>query len=149
MVGEGDDRPRLESIAHRLQVAHAVEFTGFISEERKVELLQRMWFKVTTSSKEGWGLTVIEANACGTPVIASNVEGLRDAVKDNETGLLYPYGDVQKLTSSILLLLKDQALRDRLSANAIRWAKNFDWEIAAKETEKLLESRIAHVRNRA
>jgi len=142
IVGEGDDRPRLESMTRDLGLERVVEFTGFVPETRKVELLQRMWFKVTTSSKEGWGLTVLEANACGTPVVASNVQGLRDAVKDNETGLLYAYGDVGDLTSKILSLLTDNALRNRLTQAAIAWSQQFDWEIAAQQTLNLLEKRV-------
>lgn len=142
IVGEGDDRPRLEAITKELGLSGAVEFTGFVSEERKVELLQRMWFKVTTSSKEGWGLTVVEANACGTPVLSSNVPGLRDAVRENETGLFYTYGDVEDLIQKLLLLLRDEALRNRLSLNALEWGKRFDWDDSAMKTVKLLEQRI-------
>jgi glycosyltransferase involved in cell wall biosynthesis len=143
IIGEGDDRPRLEAIARELHLQHVVEFLGFVSEETKKDLLQKMWFKVTTSSKEGWGLTVLEANACGTPVIASNVEGLRDAVRDGETGLLYEFGNVADLTGKIIQLITDGALRSRLTMNAIAWATTFDWEQAAEETLRLLESRIA------
>jgi len=100
-----------------------------------------MWCKVTTSSKEGWGLTVIEANACGTPVIASDVEGLRDAVRDGETGLLYRFGDVADLAGKITRLLTDERLRQTLTQNAIEWSKKFDWEKAAQETLLLLKNR--------
>lgn len=141
IAGDGDDRPRLEQVAREVGVAGSVEFTGFISEERKVELLQQMWFKVATSAKEGWGLTVTEANACGTPVIASDVPGLRDAVRDNETGLLYPYGDIDRLSNTILALLKDAQLRERLAGNALRWANTFTWDAAADQTLELLRQR--------
>ncbi len=143
IVGEGDDRKRLEQIARDLGMENAVDFTGFVSLEKKVELLQRVWFKVTTSSKEGWGLTVLEANACGTPVIASNVPGLRDAVIDGETGLLYPYGDTESLARQMLLLLEDPALRNRLTERAISWAGKFTWDEAAGKTLALLEARVA------
>jgi glycosyltransferase involved in cell wall biosynthesis len=148
IVGEGDDRPRLEALARELRLEQAVEFTGFVSEDQKLSLLQQMWFKVTTSSKEGWGLTVIEANACGTPVIASNVQGLRDAVRDGETGLLYTFGDIADLSSKIAMLLNDQALRERLAANALTWAGTFDWEIAAHRTLTLLTARITSASSR-
>jgi glycosyltransferase involved in cell wall biosynthesis len=142
IAGDGDDRVRLEQVAREVGVAAAVEFTGFISEERKVELLQQMWFKVATSAKEGWGLTVTEANACGTPVIASDVPGLRDAVRNNETGILYPYGDIDRLTKAILVLLRDAQLRARLTGNAIGWADTFTWDAAAGRTLELLQRRI-------
>ena len=120
-----------------------VEFTGFVTEERKVELLQQIWFKVMTSAKEGWGLTVLEANACGTTVLASNVAGLRDAVRDGSTGLLYDYGDIDQLAKKILLLLKDTALRDRLVAGAEEYVRSFTWEAAAQKTLELLVRRVA------
>jgi glycosyltransferase involved in cell wall biosynthesis len=142
IVGEGDDRVRLESLTVRLGLQHCVRFTGFVSEERKLELMQQMWCKVTTSKKEGWGLTVIEANACGTPVVASNVPGLRDAVKDNETGLLYRYGDTHELAKQLTTLLTDEALRLRLARNSIAWAEKFDWNIAAEKTVALIEERV-------
>lgn len=142
IVGEGDDRPRLEELARALGIAGSVTFTGYVPEERKVELLQQMWVKVTTSSKEGWGLTVLEANACGTPVIAADVPGLRDAVRDGETGLLYPHGDIRKLSESAVLLLRDATLRNRLAAGALRWAKEFDWDVVADRALELLQQRI-------
>ncbi|MDL1892251.1 glycosyltransferase family 4 protein [Sphingobacteriales bacterium CHB3] len=142
VVGEGDDKPRLKAMAKQLGLSEAVEFTGFVSEEKKITLLQQMWFKVTTSSKEGWGLTVIEANACGTPVVASNVEGLRDAVRDGETGLLYEFGNLADLSSKMLQLLTNEALRKRLAENAVEWSKKFDWDRAAEETIGLLRKRL-------
>jgi glycosyltransferase involved in cell wall biosynthesis len=142
IVGEGDDRPRLERTAHEVGVSQQVRFTGFVSNEEKVALLQKMWFKVATSVKEGWGLTVTEANACGTPVIASNVPGLRDAVRDGETGLLYPYGDVNALAASMLRLLEDASLRDRFTQNALAYASTFTWDAAAEQTLQVL-NRVA------
>ncbi len=138
VVGEGDDRPRLKRLAAELGLTGIVTFAGFVSQQRKVELLQEMWLGVATSSKEGWGLTVLESNACGTPVIASDVPGLRDAVKDGETGLLYRHGDVEDLAGKIRKLLDDTALRAGLSANAVAWAGQFNWEDAATQTIEVL-----------
>ncbi len=143
IVGEGDDRPRLEELTRELHLEQSVEFKGFVTEEEKLKLLQQMWFKVTTSSKEGWGLTVIEANACGTPVLASNVQGLRDAVKDGETGLLYRFGDIEDLSKKITTLLENRALRETLAAHALTWAATFDWDTAARKTLELLQNHIA------
>jgi len=142
IVGEGDDRLRLEAQAGGLGLDECVTFTGYVSDARKVELLQEMWVMVTTSSKEGWGLTVLESNACGTPVIASNVPGLRDAIRDGETGVLYPYGDVADLASKILALLRDGSTRTRLGENAMVWAKTFDWDVAADRALEVLEKRV-------
>ncbi len=141
IVGEGDHRPALEKHAASLGLGDSVRFAGFVDEATKVELLQQVWFAVNSSSKEGWGLTVIEANACGTLVVAADVPGLRDAVRDGETGMLYEYGNIDDLAEKISLLLGDPGLRERLQAEACRWATTFDWDDAARETLKLLELR--------
>ena len=142
IVGEGDNRAALESFVREAGLQDSVTFTGFVPEEEKVRWLQKVWFAVNTSSKEGWGLTVIEANACGTAVVASNVPGLRDAVKDNETGLLYRYGDIDDLASKMSKMLHDEPLRNRLAASAYQWANTFDWDHAAERTFVLLEQRV-------
>jgi glycosyltransferase involved in cell wall biosynthesis len=142
IVGEGDDRPRLEALAAAADPAESVTFTGFVPDARKVELLQEMWVMATPSSKEGWGLTVVEANACGTPVVASNVPGLRDAVRNGETGLLYPYGDVPALAAALVQLLQNTELRKRLGEQAMTWAKTFDWDVAADRALEVLEERV-------
>ncbi len=142
VAGEGDDLGRLRKIAGELGIGGAVEFTGYVTEEQKVALLRKAWFTVTTSLKEGWGLTVIEANACGTPVIAADVPGLRDAVREGETGLLYPHGDVGALSARMLSLLGDEALRRRLGEEALRWAETFDWNASADQTIAFLEQTV-------
>ena len=85
--------------------------------------------------KEGWGITVVEANALGVPVVATDAPGLRDAVRHDETGLLVPDGPpdalVPRLADAILRLLSDEALATRLSAGALAWSRRFDWDTAA------------------
>jgi glycosyltransferase involved in cell wall biosynthesis len=97
---------------------------------------------VNTSAKEGWGLTVIEANACGIPVIASDVPGLRDSVIDERTGLLYEYGNIEQLAQKIMLVMRDDNLRNRLAAEARVWAESFRWEISADRMLQVLEEAI-------
>ena len=147
VVGSGDDQSRLKHLTRNLGLQSAVEFKGFVSDEEKVQLLQQMWCVVNPSLKEGWGLTVIEANACGTPCIASNVPGLRDSVIQDETGLLYPYGDINALTSAIHLMLTDEKTRHRLGEGALRWARTFDWQVEATKMLKLLEGEVAQWKN--
>jgi len=142
IVGEGDYRKSLEALAQSLGITGAVRFTGFVDEKEKVTLLQEVWFAVNTSSKEGWGLTVIEANACGTTVLASNVPGLRDAIKDGETGLLYEFGNIDDLAAKMKKLLTQKELRDQLARAAYTWSSTFDWNVAAKHTLELLARRV-------
>ncbi len=143
VVGGGDDHDRLRKIRDDLNLQDVVEFTGMVSVETKIDHLRKTQVMVTPSPKEGWGVTTIEANACGTPVIASNVPGLRDAVRDGETGILFPYGDESELTRQVVRLLRNSELRQELTANAIQWAGRFRWERSAEETIAWLRRVVA------
>jgi len=134
VVGQGDDLPRLHRLTDRLGLGDAVTFHGFVDTKTKVDLLRKATVMVTPSPKEGWGVTTIEGNACGTPVVASDAPGLRDAVRDGETGFLFPYGDVEALADHARRLLLDGDLRRRFSEAAISWAGRFRWESSAEET---------------
>lgn len=146
IVGDGDDRPRLQKITADLGLQSAVTFTGFVSEEEKVRWLNEMHVAVNTSAKEGWGLTAIEANACGTTTVSSNVQGLRDAVVDGTTGLLYEYGNRTQLAERIVRVLKDAALRERLTAAALARSKEFDWQTGAERTMEVIDRVVAEHR---
>ena len=139
IIGSGDDRPRLERLAGDLEVAGAARFTGFVSEEEKLRLLQELWVVVNPSIKEGWGIVNVEANAVGTPAIAADSPGLRDSVQHGVTGMLYPYGDVAELTRQLLLILGDATLRNTLGANAQRFASALSWDDTAAATIRFLE----------
>jgi len=142
IIGDGDDRQRLEKYVAKLGIQFHVHFHGFIPEEKKAPLLQTMNFIVNTSSKEGWGLTVVEANACGIPVIAANVPGLRDSVIDGKTGVLYEYGNLEMLRLKMKQLLDSVSFRNTLRENALEWAASFDWGVAAHQTLEYIYATI-------
>jgi glycosyltransferase involved in cell wall biosynthesis len=139
VVGDGDYLTRLRETAEAAGIADRVTFTGFVDQATKVDYLRRAHVAVCPSLKEGWGLTNIEANACGTPVVAANVPGLRDSARDGETGLLYSHGDIPALADCLNRILSDQELWNNLVAGGLSWAQKFQWDTAAKETELLLE----------
>lgn len=143
VVGEGSARGALETLAARRGLAGCVSFTGFVPEEQKIAWLQRAAVLVQTSEKEGWGMTVIEAGACNTPAVASDVPGLRDSVRDGTTGLLFPFGDVQALVAALVRVLADEPLRRTLVRGAKQWADRFGWDEVAEDTASLLEDAIA------
>ncbi|HTP13259.1 MAG TPA: glycosyltransferase family 4 protein [Bacteroidota bacterium] len=147
IIGDGDGLPELKKLAQTLGIADAVTFTGFVPLDEKVRLINQMHVVVNTSAKEGWGLTVTEANVCGVPVVASDVPGLRDAVKDGETGLLYKYGNIEQLADLVLRLLHDEPLRQRLAAEAKKYAATFNWDDCADRMLKLLEETVERRRN--
>lgn len=133
LVGKGDDRPRLEALARSLGIAGAVTFTGFVSEQEKIDWLRRAWVLIYPSPKEGWGISTIEASACGLPVVASDSPGLRDAVRNDTSGFLVPHADVAAWAARLRELLTDPALRGRLSEGGRAWAQGFDWDNEARK----------------
>ena len=138
VIGDGPYLEELRRASARLGVEHAVEFLGFLPRAEKVRRLQEAWVLVQPSPKEGWGLTVVEAGACGTPVVAADSPGLRDSVRDGRTGLLVPYGDAQGLGAALSRVLEDGALRTRLGEQGIEWAARFTWEQCARASLDVL-----------
>jgi len=138
VVGQGADRERLERLAGELGVAARVRFTGFVDDAERDRLLASSRVCVCASAKEGWGLTVIESSALGTPNVASDAPGLRDSVRDGETGFLAPLGNERAFAERIGALLSDDALAQRMSGAARAFARRFDWDRAADQMESAL-----------
>ena len=132
IVGRGQERPRLEALTRRLGLENHVTFAGFVSDVRKVALLQQAALMVQCSEKEGWGLTVTEAYACGTPVVARDVPGLSDSVQDGVTGLLVRHGKPAPLAAAISKLLLDEDRRLEMAASAQEWSRRFRWDTSAR-----------------
>ena len=143
IAGQGDDRGRLERLARRLGLGTAARFRGFVSDEEKRRLLRRSWCVVLASPKEGWGISNVEAAACGTPAIASDSPGLRESVRHGETGFLVPHGDVAALADRMLEIAGDPALVSRLGVSARAFAERLSWDHAAQATEAHLQRVIA------
>jgi glycosyltransferase involved in cell wall biosynthesis len=141
IVGQGDDRPRLESVVRQAALGDLIRFRGFVSEVEKRDLLRRSWGLIFPSAKEGWGIANVEAAACGTPAIASDRPGLRDSIQDGQTGVLVPHGDAGALAGAMIRLAGDPGLVEKLGKAGRRFAETLSWDRAARETEQhLLES---------
>lgn len=138
IVGTGDRRRALEALTRSMGLDDTVRFTGFVSEEEKLRLLTRAEVAAYPSSKEGWGITVIEANACAVPVVAARVPGLRDAVVDGDTGALVPPGDREALARALIDLLRDREKRDRFAGNAVARSRLYTWENTARQTLQVI-----------
>ena len=139
IVGAGDRRRALEALTRSMGLGEVVDFTGFISEEEKIRLLERAEVAAYPSTKEGWGITVIEANACGVPVVATRVPGLRDAVVDGETGVLTPLGDREAMARALIGLLRDPEERERLARNALERSRHYTWDDTACQTLRMIQ----------
>lgn len=143
VAGAGDYRVELERLTTTLGLEGVVRFHGFVTEAQKIALMRRAWAHVFPSPKEGWGITVIEAAACGTLSIASDSPGLRDSVRDGQTGALVPHGDVGALARRLGAVADAPALVASLGAAARRFAEGLTWDRTAAETERHLHDIIA------
>lgn len=137
--GKEEYQRSLQGICHEMAIDDRVKFTGYICEKEKRELLSRAWILVSTSLREGWGLTVIEAAACGTPTVAYKVAGLVDSIEDNQTGLLCQKNNPQELVKNIRKLLINRSLRRKISQNALDYSRHFSWEKTADEGLKIFK----------
>ena len=142
VAGRGDARGALERAARRLRIADRVRFAGFVPDEEKRELLSRSWVHALTSPREGWGIASIEASACGTPTVASDSPGLRETVRDGETGVLVPHGDVDALAAALARVM-EPATRDRMGVAARTMSRQYTWEGVATAFENLLHRLVA------
>lgn len=140
IAGKGDDRARLEEVVADLRVENQVRFMGYVDERTKRDLMRRSWVHLLTSPKEGWGITNIEAAACGTPTVASDSPGLRDSVVDGETGFLVPHGDVDALVQKLEHLIENRVARNRMGLAARAYAERFTWDSAAERVLAVLDT---------
>jgi len=135
VAGEGEERASLEAQVRSLGLEGSVTMPGLVDEAAKVGLLRRAWVHVLTSPKEGWGISNIEAAACGTPSVVSDSPGLRESVLDEKTGLLVPHGDARALADALERLIRDEALRERMGHDARAFAETLSWDRAADAFE--------------
>jgi len=142
LVGDGDDLPRLKEISRKNKIDNAIFFTSFVSIGKKIDLLSSSWVSVNTSPKEGWGLTSIEAQACGTPSIVPDSPGLRETVKHGVSGYTYPFGDTEKLSEILIQMLKNKEKIFKMGKGAKKWAANFSWDESAKKMKEIILSEI-------
>jgi glycosyltransferase involved in cell wall biosynthesis len=135
IAGTGDAKDGLAAYARELGVSSRVSFEGFVDERRKAALMASSWVFAMPSEMEGWGLTIIEANACGTPAVGFPVPGVGEAIVDGVSGLLVE--DADSLAPVIVRVLHDERLRAELSRGAVMRAGEFSWDRA---TDVILES---------
>ena len=139
-AGSGPEEAKMREKAKEWGLEGKVEFLGTVESKEKMELMGKALGLLQTSYKEGWGLTVIEAAACGTASIASNVSGLCDSVKDGITGLLFKAGNALDCAKKMEMLCDNDVLRNKLESEARSYAGSFDWGNSAKETLFLMQS---------
>lgn len=144
--GTGYQLPYLQKLTKELDIEKNIVFVNkdvwFFSKntkDQKVKLMQQAWALVFPSVKEGWGMTVTECGACGTPTIATNVTGLQDSVIDGKTGILISENPtVSELAKAMEKIIIDRKFREVLSRNAQDYAHEFTWDNSYRQFKKLV-----------
>lgn len=138
IVGRGEQHEALAARIRDLDLTEHVRLHGFLPEHAKNELLAGADLHVSASRYEGWGLSVIEAAALGVPTVAYDVNGLRDAIRDGETGWLALPGE--DLADTVRRALKELAAdRPRIRAACTAWAATFTWESSGDRMHRLIQ----------
>ena len=143
-AGKGVMRDELEMLSKDLGIEKNVRFAGFVDDD-----LKGLYYKAadifclpSMMETECYPLTILEAMACGVPIIASKIGGIPDAVKDGENGLLVPPKDSEKLADAIIYLLENKDVREKRGKNGREKVEGYSWERIAEETEKVYEKVI-------
>jgi glycosyltransferase involved in cell wall biosynthesis len=144
LAGSGPPRyeAELAKKARRLGIADSVVFCGHVSSETKRRMMAEAHALLMTSVREGWGLVVSEASACGTPAIVYDVPGLRDSVRHESTGLVVPPRPAN-LSAAMLRLINDRRLYRHLAAEGKHWSATFSFDATAHLVSEILQATVA------
>ena len=132
IVGEGYEWNALHELVAGLDLEGCVRFLGRVSDDELLTEYRSAWVLASASIAEGWGMTITEAAACGTPAVVTRITGHLDAVADGTSGLLVD--DRRSFVAALGATLTDPTLRARLSEGAIAHAARFSWEATALHT---------------
>lgn len=131
IVGEGFERTHLEGLVRELDAEGWVRFEGRLRDDEVVARYREAWVVASASSDEGWGMTLTEAAACGTPAVATRIAGHVDSVHHDRSGLLAD--SPAELAAALRAVLSDPALRRRLEEGALERASELTWDRTALE----------------
>jgi glycosyltransferase involved in cell wall biosynthesis len=136
LAGEGYEMPRLRALVAQADAADWLQLPGKLHESELLDLYRRAWVVASASSHEGWGMTITEAAACGTPAVATRIPGHADAIDDGVTGRLVEGAD--DMVEALRSLLTDPDLRRRMGEAARRRAAGLTWDATARGTLAVL-----------
>jgi glycosyltransferase involved in cell wall biosynthesis len=136
IVGEGYERDELAAQISDLDAGGWIRLAGRVSDDELISLYRRAWAVASTSIREGWGMTITEAAACGTPAVATRIAGHADGIVEGHSGLLAETDD--ELVGALEAVLTDADLRGRLQRGALDRASTLTWEATALGTFQVL-----------
>jgi glycosyltransferase involved in cell wall biosynthesis len=143
LVGDGQERERLTAMSIQLGIQKYVQFIGAVPREEVKTYMQQADVFVLPSLSEGFPNVILEAMACGLPIIASRVGGIPDIITNDTNGYLVEAEDANDLANKIILLLSDDALRKKISDNNRYHVKKYEWESIILELEKIYKLSVS------
>ena len=146
IVGEGYRREDLEAQLRETGAERWIRLAGRVSDEELLDLYRRAWVVASAAAREGWGMTITEAGASGTPAVATRIAGHSDAIAHGRSGLLVD--GREEFVGALDLVLRDAELRERLSRGAIEQASRFTWAATARGTLEVLAADAVRRRGR-
>ncbi len=146
LVGTGPDRNALRELVRSLDAESYITFLGRLTDAELIDLYRRAWAVCSTSVREGWGMTLTEAAACGTPAVATRIPGHVDAIDEGVSGLLAD--DDAGIANHLAAIATDPALLARLREGALAHATKFDWGVTATRILQTLADEAGHHRAR-
>ena len=141
IVGEGSLKEKMQQRASNLKIENKIKFIGFVNHQNVIEYYNDISIFIAVSTRESFGVSVLEAAACEIPSITSNIGGLVEVNLHNETGIVIEPNNPEKLAESILMLYEDENLRSKLGKNARkRVVENYNWEKNVSQMINLYKS---------
>jgi glycosyltransferase involved in cell wall biosynthesis len=141
-VGDGMMKEKLEAMTLKLKLNHVVKFAGFVEEKFKPLYYKSADVFVLPSFSEGFGIVLLEASACGLPLVVSNLEVFKSIIEEGKNGLFSETGDAADLAKKIIYLLKNDDMRDKMGVDARKKVEEFSWKRIAEETNKVYDEAL-------
>jgi len=144
LCGEGGLKTKLKELSNKLNLNEYLRFAGFIDEKLKPLYYKSadIFVLPSTMKTECYPLAILEAMACGLPIVTSDIGGISDAVKNGKNGLLVPPKNSEALADAIIYLLEGEDVRERMGKNGKEKVKNYSWERITEMTEEVYKSLI-------
>ncbi len=135
IIGSGPEKSSLKEKAKNLKIAHKVSFFENLPREDLIKKLKRSKVFCLPSAVEGFGISVIEAAAAGTPYVISNIKVFEEITQNGKGGILFPLGDAHALSRGIEKLLTNESLYQTKKTEGEKLAANYNWNNISKQTE--------------
>ena len=139
IIGKGPEESKMKQLTYELKLQKYVEFKGRVSSKELSVIVSSSWLNLHTSVTEGWGLSILEASAAGTPTVAYDVPGVRDSVENCLNGIKVKDGDIKALADAAFLILSDNK---RWISSSVVVAQKYSWDKTTQLWDKLIMETI-------